>query len=237
MLRIAVVEDNDGDYETLRGGLTRYAEEHGKQADVRRFSSALKFLDAYRSDFDVVFMDIELPDINGMDAAERLRCLDGCVALVFVTNLAQFAVRGYGVAAADFIVKPVNYYKLASLMSKLEFKIRLAREDVITLRTKGAVERVSLSDILYIEIDKHRMTFHTSTKDIVISDTLDNFSAKLPQDRFLRCYQSFIVNLKYVSSFGGDELTLSDGTVVPVSRARRKEVMRRVNEYFAKYEA
>ena len=78
----------------------------------------MDFLEAYRPDFDLVFLDIELPLLNGIETARRLRELDSVVALVFITNMEQYAVNGYEVDALDFVVKPINYYRFSSMMRK-----------------------------------------------------------------------------------------------------------------------
>ena len=104
MFKIAIVEDNRAAMEKLQGYLERYAQENNEKFDIASFGDALAFLDSYRRIYDMVFMDIELPFINGMEAAQRLREIDKQVVLLFVTNMAQFAVKGYEVDALDYLV-------------------------------------------------------------------------------------------------------------------------------------
>ena len=107
MYKFAIVEDNEAAAEKLAGFLERYANENNEVFEIIKFHDALDFLDGYRTVYDAVFMDIEMPGIDGMEAAHRLRRLDQKVILVFVTNMASYAVKGYEVNATDYIVKPV----------------------------------------------------------------------------------------------------------------------------------
>ena len=232
MISIAIIEDSREDYEFLANGIKKYSESSGELVAVRHYESALKFLDEYNFDFDIIFMDIELPDINGVLASEKLRAKDDNVALVFVTNLAHLAIKGYSVSAADFIVKPVNYYKLSALLTKLVKNIKANRNDYITISTANGIERISLTRLMYVEAEAHRITFHLTERNITYSGTLTACERLLPQQNFVRCYQSFIVNIRYVESCGNTDLTLSDGTAIPVSRIRKKQVLQKISAHF-----
>ncbi|MGN0806744.1 MAG: LytR/AlgR family response regulator transcription factor, partial [Candidatus Coproplasma sp.] len=116
MIRIAIVEDEKQQYEILNSYLQRYGAENGETFDVRYFLDAVEFVSDYRYDFDLIFMDIMMPDLDGMKAAEKLRAIDGKVPLIFVTNMAQYAIQGYSVSARYFLLKPVNYDDFAIKM-------------------------------------------------------------------------------------------------------------------------
>lgn len=118
MIRVAIVEDEPAEAERLQSLLARYSREKGVQFEVQTYTSALTFLAEYNRTVDIVFMDIELPDVNGMEISRRLRKQDAAVMIVFVTNMAQFAVQGYEVAAQDFIVKPAQYGEFALKLAK-----------------------------------------------------------------------------------------------------------------------
>ena len=113
MAKIAVVEDNDAMRAQLCGFIAQYAQESGHQLDVTAFSDGAQLVEPYRPGFDIIFLDIEMPKLGGMPTAERIRRQDPDVVLVFVTNMAQYAIRGYEVDALDFVLKPVSYYSSA----------------------------------------------------------------------------------------------------------------------------
>ncbi len=225
MINVVIIEDNDSDYDFLSENIMRYSKEKTCEFSISRYVSALKFLSEYKADADIVFMDIELPDINGVEASEKLRQIDENVPLVFITNIAHLAIKGYGVSATDFIVKPVNYYKLQVLLTKLIKLINAKSNDMLSVQTGHYLERIRLSDINYIEIESHKITYHTFTKDIITSGTMNSLEKSLPAEKFYRCYQSYIINLKHVISFDGENITMKNDVVLPVSRTKRKEIM------------
>ena len=114
MAKIAVVEDNDAMRAQLCGFIAQYAQESGHQLDVTAFSDGAQLVEPYRPGFDIIFLDIEMPKLGGMPTAERIRRQDPDVVLVFVTNMAQYAIRGYEVDALDFVLKPVSYYQFST---------------------------------------------------------------------------------------------------------------------------
>lgn len=109
MLRVAIVEDEAECREVLRDMISRYAEEQQKQIRVQEFSDGSELVDNYKPDYDILLLDIEMPHLDGMKAAEKIRETDQDVVIVFITNMAQYAIKGYEVNALDFIIKPVNY--------------------------------------------------------------------------------------------------------------------------------
>ena len=110
MFTVAIVEDEIDAARRLEVCLARYSQDHPDvRFDVTVFSEPTGFLDAYRPVWDIVFMDIEMPNMDGMSAARRLRVLDEQVILIFVTNMAQFAAKGYEVDALDYVIKPFSY--------------------------------------------------------------------------------------------------------------------------------
>ncbi len=232
MINVVIIEDNDSDYDFLSENIMRYSKEKTCEFSISRYVSALKFLSEYKADADIVFMDIELPDINGVEASEKLRQIDENVPLVFITNIAHLAIKGYGVSATDFIVKPVNYYKLQVLLTKLIKLINAKSNDMLSVQTGHYLERIRLSDINYIEIESHKITYHTFTKDIITSGTMNSLEKSLPAEKFYRCYQSYIINLKHVISFDGENITMKNDVVLPVSRTKRKEIMARLSKLY-----
>ena len=137
MIRSAIVEDDDDAAALLAGYLSRYGTENGVVFSVERFSNAVPFIERYDGGYDIVFMDIEMDDLDGMSAARLLRKRDGAVALVFVTNMAQFAIKGYEVDALDFIVKPVKYYDFAFRLKKAVSRIAAKEEKYLSVSLTG----------------------------------------------------------------------------------------------------
>lgn len=110
MISVAIVEDEAEQAGILLSYLERYGQEYGVGFQATHFSGSLAFLNDVRTIFDIVFMDIEMPYKNGMEAAAEMRQINTESCLIFVTNMAQYAIKGYEVDAMDFVLKPVNYF-------------------------------------------------------------------------------------------------------------------------------
>ena len=224
MLTVAVVEDEQAAADRLRACLERYGAEHGVRFGVTAFPDPTAFLEPYRPEWDIVFMDIEMPNMDGLEAARRLRALDQRVVLVFVTNMAQFAAKGYEVDALDYIIKPFAYPDFERKMARA---VRLCEADseAVVIARRGGSQRVLLRDVAYVEVRGHSLEFHTEQGVVVGSGSLRELEGQLLPKGFLRCGKPYVVNLRHITAVQGSEVTLTDGTALPIGRAFRKEFL------------
>ncbi len=230
MLNIAVVEDNFQDTETLRSYMEKFFSEHHIEYGVVYFESAIPFLAGYSADFDIVFMDIELPDLSGMDAAKMLRESDKNVILIFVTNMSNFAVKGYEVDALDFIVKPVAYFSFSIKLDRAVKRLGNRRNKDILISVKEGNVCLKDFDILYVEIMKHEITWHTVRQNYRGYGSLKEVEPLLSQKKFVRCNRCYIVNLQYVKQIRDFDVLVGEEWLA-VSHARKKDFLRALNEY------
>ena len=231
IINTAIVEDDDGDAESLASMLKKYSESGKAEFRVSRFRDAISFLEGYVS-FDLVFMDIELPDYDGMKASKKLREKDKSVMIIFVTNMAQYAVESYEVQAYDFILKPLSYgnffMKFRRVLKRLSHR---AYDAYLTLSSRFEQRRVRISDIVYVEVNRHNLIFHLSgDEEMHMTGTMADWESRLAPYHFVRCNTYLLVNLGYVTRIYGDEVTVG-GKILRVSRSKKQQLM---NE-FAKY--
>lgn len=224
MYNICIVEDQIDTAQKLRAHVERYALEHEETFEVTIQTDAITFLQQYRTGYDIVFMDIELPNMNGMEAAFRLRELDQAVVLIFVTNMAQFASQGYKVDALDYIVKPVQYVDLAHDLDRA-IRQRQSKAQSILITYSGGFRRPLLRDIRYIEVHGHTLIYHTTTGTISATGTLQEVEEKLRDKGFLRCNKFFLINFRHISSVRGYMVQIHGGEELQISRQRKKSFM------------
>lgn len=232
MIRIAMVEDNAADAELIASCVKRCAEEHDVPMTVRRFASGVDFISDYTPDYDVVLMDIEMPFLNGMETAQRLREKDRRVQLIFITNMAQYAVRGYDVDACGFIVKPIEYFSFSFQMRKAIERSRLSRNAYITLMGRDMAVKLYVQDICYVEVMRHKLLYHTTQGVVNVGGTLADAERELEPRHFARCNSCYLVNLQHVTQTRGNTVTVA-GEELQISRSRKQEFMKRLASYFA----
>ena len=141
MISVAIIEDEDKEMDNIVGALKRYEQEENVNFRLTVFRDAELFLTNYKPVYDIVFMDIMLPGMDGMQAAQRLRKFDESVSLIFLTNMAQFAIKGYEVSAVDFIVKPFRYFDLKMRLDRVCRKIN-EKQPSVKISVPGGMKSV-----------------------------------------------------------------------------------------------
>ncbi len=229
MIKIAIVEDNEKDVKMLRECLTRYGLQNGLEFDISVFENGMDFISNYKKCYDIIFMDIEMPILNGMDTARRLREQDDVTQLIFITNLSQYAINGYEVDACDYILKPISYFALALRFAKVVNKVKKS-DDYILISKGGGIGKIKTDTICYIEVMGHMLTYHTTAGNFSVRGTISSLEQKLSGQNFARCNVHYLVNLAYVTSIKGLTVYVG-GTEIPMSRGRRAEFRDKLNKY------
>lgn len=230
MYNIAIIEDDRQAMNLLEEYLLRFGKEHSEEFNIVKFSGTIPFLNNYTGNYDIVFMDIELPDMNGMEAAKKLREVDKRVVLIFVTNLAQFAVEGYEVNALDFIVKPVDYSFLSLKLKRALDYAKNNRGVKIFVSTEDGLIGLSSEDIRYIEIMSHNIVFHTLHGDFKTYGTLKKIERQLEGANFVRCNSCYLVNLRYVTSVKGFTAYIGEDPL-QISHPKKQSFMFALTDY------
>lgn len=225
MIRIAIVEDEKEAQGRLVSYITRYYDNDLVKFSIKIFDKCEPFIYNYKPEFDIVFMDIGLPGVNGMDAAHELRKADPVVVIIFVTSLAQYAVKGYEVSAFDFVVKPVNYADFELKYKRAEKVIEGRNETSITISDRAKTMRISTNDIIYIEVQGHYLYFHTAEDVLKGYGTMANLEKMLSGKDFMRCNSCYLINAKYIMKVEGYSVYLKNGEEIPISRQRKKQFM------------
>lgn len=232
MYRIAIVEDELDAMKELQGMVGRFFNEAGVEIEVSCFANAMRFLETYRRGFSLVFMDIEMPVIDGMEVARRLRKVDDRTALVFVTNLASLATNGYEVNALDFIVKPLDYELFAIKMRRIMHFVRRSASTTTMVRTADGMRVLRLDSIRYIEVSGHNLFFHTDEEVVKTRGALKDVVSELGDESFALCNKCYFVNLARVESMDRTEVTVG-GERIQVSRMRRSSFLKALSDFHA----
>ena len=229
--QIAIVEDQDEEVRRLSAYFDRYGREKKEEFQITRFETGDRFIVRYQPVYDIVFMDIMMPGSNGMETAQALRKLDSRVTLVFVTNMAQFAVHGYEVEAFDFVVKPVTYQNFVMKIDRVLEKLRNEpRDSFILLNLPEGKKRIQPSQIRYVEVAGHKVIYHTTEGDFTVYGSMKAVEEQLNPRVFSRCNNCYLVNLHFVSAVSGSSATVGDEEL-QISRARKNAFVAQLNEF------
>lgn len=232
MNNIAVVEDIDGEAERLISFINDYGKENAREFNVVRYRSGDELLADYRSVFSVIFMDIQMPGMNGMDAAFEIRKRDKTVSIIFITRMVQYAQKGYEVDAVSFLVKPVNYYDFSMKFKKALDIYLMNEEKGIMITLAGGMRRISTDKLMYVEIINHRLYYHLVDDVIEMTGVLSNVEEELKKYGFLRCNKCYLVNPKFIVAVKNSEVQVGNA-FLQISRPRRATFMAELANWFA----
>ena len=233
MYKIAVCDDESIVRDTLLNYLDRYAAEQGEPLQILSFSSANDLLADYPAGLDLLFLDIRMGGVDGMAAARHIRAFDERVCIIFITSLHQYALEGYSVRAFGFLKKPVSYSAFRGELSSALRHIQVLRDrdQTITLRSAGQPERLSVSRILYCEVNNHTVRVHLTDGVRTYRCSMKELEALLAPHGFFRCHAAFLVNSAAIDRIDAASLTLTDGSMLPVSQHRRREFLAALSRY------
>lgn len=203
MIKAAIVEDEKPASDLIERYLSDYGEKTGEEFSVSVFREPVSFLENYKPVYDIVFMDIMMPNMDGMRAAHKLREADDTVLLIFITNMGDYAVKGYDVAATAFIKKPVSYFDFEQKMNRAVHVIRSRDDKVFTISSGFSKIRVFLRDLAYIEVIGHKCIYHLSDGVIEGRNTLSALKVQLEPYGFMMCNNCFLVNPVYIKNIDG----------------------------------
>lgn len=232
MYHIAIVDDNSIDADCVLSHLKKYEKENSLQFHIDCFHSGLDFLSSYSNRFDIVFMDIDMPGMDGLQTADQLRNMDQFVALIFLTNMADYAIKGYQFHASAYLLKPLSYYCFAATMLDcMKYVKKQMHQTTLLLPSNGELYRISSDDILYIDVQEHRLTYYLTELKISTWGSLKKVQAMLPDADFVRCNSCYLINLRHVRSVKKETVTVGPYQLT-ISQAKRKNFLERLNQFY-----
>ncbi|MBP3595417.1 MAG: response regulator transcription factor [Lachnospiraceae bacterium] len=224
---IAVCDDSTADRQYIRNLLTEWAALVGHSVVIYEFSSAEQFMFEYedKQDYDILLLDIEMGEMDGVTLAKKIRQVNEMVQIVFITGYSDYIAEGYEVAALHYLMKPVKQEKLFEVLHRAAEKVQ-KNEQCLTLENGGELMRIPLYQIRYVDVQHNYVTVHAK-EEVTVKKTLGDIEDSL-DERFFRVGRSAIVNLSCISRVTKTDIVLQDGTLVPLPRGAYEKVNRAI---------
>lgn len=230
MFRVIACDDDPFTLEWIRIALEQFSSERNIHFDLKAFSSVPEMAAALTSGYspDIIFLDILFPEGNGIIMVKEIQDKISDSRLVLITSSQDFALQGYAIHAYDYLLKPL---KMEPVFKLLEGAARNSADN-ITIRVKKLPVDISKSDLCYVESDKHTLVFHTVRKDFTVYGKLDDYSEQLRGDAaFIRCHQSYLINLRFVTDVKSGFFTMKNGFSIPMRKKGAAELKRAYYSY------
>ncbi len=235
MFKIAICDDNKSELDTLSDYIDAYRATKGVKLDYECFSTGTELLARIEAGafYDLIFLDIVMPAINGIEIAKEIYAGNKVTQMVFLTASKEFAVDSYSVSALDYILKPIDNDSFRRAMKRFEERHEEKADDSIIIQEKSSIMQIRLNTICYVEAFDHYQVYHLSNGEII--QCRQNFGDVVGilrrSGNFVRTHRSYIVNMNYIMKLETDHIIMSNGDRVSVSRARSKTVA----DFFLKY--
>ncbi|OLS40944.1 LytTR family DNA-binding domain-containing protein [Bacillus sp. MRMR6] len=231
MIRIAIVEDETSYQEQLVEFLRKFEQDRGENIEIEIFSDGDEIVENYKAQFDIILMDVQMQFMDGMSAAEEIRKVDSEVVIIFITNMAQYAIKGYEVDALDYVLKPISYFPFSQRLNRAIDRMKKRESHFITILLKGGVKRLKISDIYYVESQGHKLIFCTKEGEYIASGTMKELEKELSSFHFFRGNKGYLINLEHVDGMN-DSCAVVRGENLIISRTKRRAFMESLSNYW-----
>lgn len=233
MVKIAICEDSQLDREMLRKIIDALLQKKGDSCEIESFASGEELLERYRKQpFDAIFLDIMMGEMNGMEVGRQIRSLDNEVEIIFCTSTKEFAIEAYEIHAMGYLLKPYETEQIEKVLEYFLKKHPLKKKNFLEVKSQRKSVIIPYSDIIYMESDNKVVYIHTLKQgDIKVYTKLDSLEEKVSDERFLRCHQSYFVNLDYVAGIIDIDFVLNDERRLPIRKSGRKMLIKKYEDY------
>ena len=223
-MNIFICDDDRKDLDRLTELMKHYAEDNRLDVKIYDFDNGMDCLDAIVKYVpDIIFLDINMEDMDGLKIAEKIRERNENVPIIFVTAYINYAIDGYRVRANRFLVKDDLDKTFTECMDDICRQLRKKGKNMLFPCVEGDVD-IRLSEIIYIETTGHKSTIHLKERDYQIYESMDDLEEKLGSYGFMRVHQSFMVNMKHIRNINNYMLILDTGAEIKIPKARYKQV-------------
>lgn len=238
MIKIAICDDDLHQLKETYDIVHSIVDDSNIKSLISRYSSSFELLDIITNKeavFDIIFLDIIMGALNGIELAKAIRKFDKDVKIIFTTNSKDYLLDGYEVNPSNYLLKPLSLIKVKNELLKCINDINKKKEDYIVIKSGSTISKFNIYDIVYFE-SKLRQIILTKANGETFSfyDKLDEIEEALTNKSFVRCHKSYLVNMHYIDSIDGTNVVTSTNSEIPISRFYLKSTKDSFLYYFSK---
>lgn len=232
-MKVIICDDNKEFVDQIIGFFDKYNNENQKNFLIYSFYDAETMFDFFKKnlDIEIIILDIVFVHSNGIEVAKKIRKINTKTRIFFVSAYERFAVKGYGLSADEYLLKPLSYLEFEKAINRVLLKMQVEKRRIFIENTDQGKVVLDLDDILFFETCERKVKIHTIEGIFSSNQRMKEYEKRLSEGHFYRCHAAFIVNLSYISKIKKNLIFLRDGSVIMISKKRKKEFM----SEFAKY--
>lgn len=186
--------------------------------------------------FDIIFLDIQMEGINGIETAKLLHHKKETSILIFITGIKEYVFDAFDVSAFHYLLKPVDSKKFSEVFARAAAEVKRKKgreEETFFIKSKGRNIILNRNHILYIESQNRMVNFHTTNEVLELYFDMRELEQRLGKG-FYRCHRGYIVNMGYIAEYGKDSISLTNGETIYLSRRKYKEFVKTYMDYLRK---
>ncbi len=230
-MRIAICEDLNDERQYLSTSVEEYCRNNFYNAIIMEYDSGEALLEVFAKEkFEIVFMDVYMKSLSGIDTAREIRAIDPDCLLVFVTGSREFALDGFALNALHYLLKPINGEKIAEVFARAK-KIKHQLQKYIEVLSDRITVKILVNSIQYVEVYDKACFIHKKDEKLKTYLSLDELAQKLETDSFLRCHRSYIVNMQAIVSVEENDFLLQSGVRVPIRQSEKRAIKQRYMDF------
>lgn len=233
MLRIGICDDEEYYRDTISVILSEYCNAKQIEHENCTFVDGIDLLNSHMK-FDIIFLDIEMETLNGIETAQKIRETNMNVPIVYITGYSDYWRRAYSVHAFQFMEKPVRKEQIYQVMNDFYKMMQSENDDKILLITNDGVVTLKYSEIYYFYIEKKKsVNVYTVSGKYLVKENLADIYEKLQQDMFYMPHRCCIINLRFVSNVVNDyDIVMENGDFLPLAQKKKDEFLRKLSQQF-----
>lgn len=236
MVKAAICEDSELDRDILKKIISFLLAGKGLAYDIVSYGNGRELVLGYKNHpYDIIFLDILMDDIDGIETGKLIREMDESVEIVYCTSSKEFAIDAYDVHAMGYLLKPYETLRIQAVVDYYLHKHPQNNHNFIEVKSKRKPLIIPYKDIIHMESDNKVVYIYTTTHGAVkVYNKLDSFESELSDSRFLRCHQSYLVNMQYVTDIVDSDFIMVNDQMIPIRKSGRKLIVKKYQDYLKK---